>query len=284
MGAVDKIFNPIKKSLTREIQKIGDGVTAEGNKLFTQISNDISNPISSLESDITSFPDKIKKPIKTFIKTSIEDPIMKLISGIDVMITDFIRIICFLKTTPRRLHHLGNAFDNVFKGVSEEFVALGYAFELGYDSISSLVYHTTIFIDTYLKCTVKILSNSLECLPFYIIDIIGQILYIPVRVTLWAFNTFLKINLYHTEKKIWKGLLDIDKFLYTYTGIHIVKYPANIRNNCYTCVVLKDKVLKQQKENVDHTFKKKIPQQLNNNSAFSNANQQFKDTFAYPLP
>ena len=181
MGVVDKIFNPLKRNFTRDVQNITNGVKRQGDKVLKKIAKDIGKPINSMNKEFKKIPNNVFKPIDKFIKKNVRDPILDLIDGIDVMIANFIRIVCFLKTTPNRFRNLGSAFDEVFNGVAQEFVALGYAFELGFDSISSLVYYSAVFIESYLSCAIKLLSNGLECLPFYVIDIVGQIIYIPVR-------------------------------------------------------------------------------------------------------
>ena len=283
MGAVDDLFNPLKKGFTKEMKKMGDAVKSTGDTVLKKIADDIGKPITSLGNEFKKIPKRVFKPINKFMKKSVLDPIMSLTNGIDDMITNFIRIICFLKATPNRFRNLGTAFDEVFNGVEEEIVAIGYAFELGFDSISSLVYSTTIFIDTYLNCIIKILSNSLDCLPFYILDVIGQILYLPVRILLWVFNTFLGINLYSIEKNTWKGVMEFDNIIYSSTGFHIARYPKEIRDNCYTCSTLKKSVLEERKKNVDITFEEKIPAQLGKSKpTFEKSKRHFNEVFAYP--
>jgi len=283
MGVVDKLFNPMKKGFTKEMNKMGDAVKSTGDAVLKKIADDIGDPIVSLGDEFKKIPDKVFKPINQFMEKAVLDPIMSLIDGIDDTITNFIRIICFMKATPNRFRNLGTAFDEVFNGVAHEFVALGYAFELGFDSISSLVYYTAIFVETYLGCIVKILSNSLECLPFYILDVIGQILYLPVRILLWVVDTFLGIDLYNVEKRTWKGLMDFDDIIYSSTGFHIARYPKEIRDNCYTCTTLKKSVLTERKKNVDITFEQKIPAQLGKSKPiFDKSKKHFNEVFAYP--
>jgi hypothetical protein len=277
------IWNKLKQPLVKAVNSIGDGAKRIANDVFDSIEDEIGKPIVSIGDEFKKIPNKVFKPIGNFVKENIRDPIMDLIDGIDDMIANFIRIICFLKATPSRFRNLGSAFDEVFNGITQEFVSLGYAFELGFDSIASLVYYTAIFVDTYLSCFIKILSNSLECLPFYLIDVIGQILYLPVRILLWIFYTFLGFDLYPNEKKTWNRIMALDEIIYVATGFHIAKYPSDVTNNCYTCIVLKESVLKDRKNNVDTTFKKKIPEQLGKSKPiFDKAKRHFNEVFAYP--
>ena len=118
MGVVDKLFNPMKKGFTKEMNKMGDAVKSTGDAVLKKIADDIGDPIVSLGDEFKKIPDKVFKPINQFMEKAVLDPIMSLIDGIDDTITNFIRIICFLKATPNRFRNLGTAFDEVFNGVA----------------------------------------------------------------------------------------------------------------------------------------------------------------------
>jgi hypothetical protein len=283
MGLIEDAIKSGTKGFTKSITKMGDAIKSTGDDVLKKMADDIGKPITSIGDEFKKIPDKVFTPINEFLKKSVRDPILSLIDGIDDMILNFIRIVCFMKSTPTRFRNLGTAFDEVFNGVSQEFVALGYAFDLGFDSISSLVYYTVIFIDSYLGCIMKILSNSLECLPFYLMDVIGQIIYLPLRILLWVFDVFLGIDLYPTEKKLWKGIMEVDEVIYSIFGFNIARYPKGIRDNCYTCVALKSSVLSERKKNVDITFEDKIPAQLGKSKpTFDKAKDHFDEVFAFP--
>ena len=240
------------------------GVKKQFEKIGQAIPRILNVPISSINRTFKEMPQKIEIPLKSFMKTAVEDPIKEVTAGIDAMIEDFVRIICFMNKSHTRFSNMSAAFDTLFKGIVEEFVALGHAIGLGFNSVSALVYYFGIFLGTYLQCGVKFLKNIFFCFPFYILTIVGQILYLPIRLVLWFMKFFLDINLYPTEKIIWEIVKDANDFLAPNIGFHLIHYPKFIRDNCYTCIRLKTSVLATQKKKTDKVFTETIPNIVNN--------------------
>ena len=239
----------------------------------------IDEIIDGLETIVMS----VYNPINDFVNENIADPIMSVIDGIDDMIENFIRIVCFLNKSGSRFRNLSSSFENIFEGVIEEFIAMGYALELGFTSISSLVYHVSLFIESYINCGVKFFSNLISCLPFYLLDILGFILYLPITIFLWIFSTFLGMDFYAREKQAWEGINMLSYTLFPYLGFHLVHYPQHIRENCYSCVRLKSNVINKKADEVDTTFTEDIPQVLRNAShKLQRGANQFNEVFAYP--
>jgi len=96
---------------------------------------------------------------------------------------------------------------------------------------------------TNFLCFVKILGNLPMCMFFYILDTIGQALYLPIRLTLWAFRAFLGFNLYNYEKTAWVYIDKFDCFIHSYIGFHLVHWPDNIIESCYNCCRVKTSLL-----------------------------------------
>lgn len=279
MGVVEDAL----KGFGKDVNKVFGGVLGDAGNFFKNVPKDMNKGIDNMDKNMKKFPKKVMKPISKFMKDNVEKPIMDMVSGIDDMILDFVRIVCFINKSPVRFRNLGASFDNVFNGVIEEFIAIGYAFELGFNSVSSLVFYVSVFIESYLNCAVKLSSNLLSCIPFYIFDIIGQMLYLPIRLILWAFSTFLAINLYAIEKQVWNGLKTMNDQLYPYIGFHLIHYPKHIRENCYTCIRLKDDVVNRKSKEVKHTFEKEIPEMLGKSKdKFMKGQKQFEEVFAFP--
>jgi len=148
------------------------------------------------------------------------------------------------------------------EGVFEEVVAFGQAMEMGFDSVAALVYYFSVYVGSYLTCGVQFVSNIFTCLPYYLLEITGQILYLPIRLLLWLL--FLaQVDLYPAEKNTWNGLKTINDFLRPIIGFHIIHFPERIRKNCYTCVRLRDDALSGQKKRTDKVWNKDIPDKLN---------------------
>jgi len=96
---------------------------------------------------------------------------------------------------------------------------------------------------SHLICGMKLLANWKQCVLYYILDAIGQLLYLPVRITLWALFTFLRLDLYKAECKFWGALDLFDRWWFTKTSFHLIHYPKNIRDDCYNCCRVKTEVL-----------------------------------------
>lgn len=273
----------ILNAIASPIKRLFDPPLNYLQKTIKKIPKKITGGVRKIQKGVNSIPDKVFKPVSDFMEDNVEDPIMEVIDGIDDMIENFIRIVCFINRSPVRFRNLGASFNNIFSGIIEEFIALGYALQLGFNSIASMVYYVSVFIGSYLDCGVKFAQNIFYCLPFYIFDIIGQILYLPIRILLWVFSTFLALDLYSNEKKVWNGLESMDKILFPYIGVHIIHYPKEVRENCYVCVRLREKVITDKAKEVDETFRKDIPEMLGKSSEkLKKGGRQFREVFAYP--
>jgi hypothetical protein len=100
------------------------------------------------------------------------------------------------------------------------------------------------FSYTWMMCLFKNIKNIHVCFFFYILEIIGQILYLPVRVFLFL-TSLIKINLYKQEKMFWDFIDLADSIFFKFTKFHFAHYPRNIREQCYNCKRLKVGTLAQ---------------------------------------
>lgn len=258
--AIDNTLKPVKK-IPNELKKIGD----------------------KIEKGAKDAGNSIKKGTDKAIKYGLLKPFATLTAGIDALIQDFLRIVCFLNNVPARFANIGAGFDSVFKGVEEEFVALGYAIELGYSSISSLIFHISIYLRSYLDCGTKMITNFGDCFFFYIFEVFGQILYLPIRIIMWFLVTFFSLNVYEKEKDIWNNIYDLNDSLYPFLGFHIAHYSKSVRDKCYTCVRLRDEVITFKGDQVDKTFKEDIPNVFRRNrTQFKKSQRHLAESVAYP--
>lgn len=280
-GAVlDDLMKDFKKDVTSFMDPVVNGIcdlSSAGTKL-------LGEPIDELEKAFDKYSKQVERDTKKALKATIKDPIVEITKGIDVMLSNFVRILCFLNKMPCRFRNLFESFDNLFQGVAEEFIVIGQAIEMGFESVSDLVYYFGVFIGSYMNCGANLLKNSITCVPFYLGSIIGFILYLPIQIILWAFKTFLSFDLYPTEKRIWKGLKTSNDALFPIIGFHFMHYPKWVRENCYSCIRLRTSVLKGAKNQTDDTFNEKIPDLINgkNRNKINKAFRHFEEVFAFP--
>lgn len=177
-------------------------------------------------------------------------------------IVDFVnQLTDFFQSIPRRVNNLGDGFNNIFNGIGSEFVGLGLGLSLGFGDIITLIEYTFEFIKTYIMCGVHFLTNIRQCIFYYLLEALGQMLYLPFRIILWVLKMF-GLNLYPAVDKSWSFIDYLDECIFKFGGFHIVHYPKNIRQLCYVCKRLKVNVLTNKATDVNTDFKERIPEML----------------------
>ncbi len=90
---------------------------------------------------------------------------------------------------------------------------------------------TSIF--SYIECGFYKVIKLPQCMGWYLLEVFGHILYIPVGFFFWVFS------LRAIEKKMWGILEDIDCFCHASTGYHLIHYSDSIIKKCYKCNIKK---------------------------------------------
>jgi hypothetical protein len=90
-----------------------------------------------------------------------------------------------------------------------------------------------VSIFSYLECGAIKIATLPQCMGWYLLEIIGYILYIPFAFFFWLFS------LQSIEKMIWDVLEDIDCFFHASTGYHLIHYSDSIIKKCYKCKLKK---------------------------------------------
>jgi len=140
---------------------------------------------------------------------------------------------------PQRIGEMANGLVEIGEGISQEFVAVPEAITYTAKDIFLFGFYTLKFSGELLYCTMKILFNFPSCFIWYLIEIIGIILYLPIRFVFWIFG------LGSIEDAIWSALYEADKWVYLNTGghkdnencsgYHFLHYPCWILEKCYRC-------------------------------------------------
>lgn len=95
-----------------------------------------------------------------------------------------------------------------------------------------------VFAFTNLNCAMRMMNNASYCAFFYILDVVGQIIYLIPRLIIFVLN-LVGMPASQWEKGIWDFLEDIDKWFIDRIGIHIIHFPKSIRETCFNCRRLK---------------------------------------------
>ena len=212
---------------------------------------------SSIQLPVTEgFQENFKEGLKVPKVSDITKSVSKSILG------PLKPMIEFFKKLPKKLKSLDKGFKDIFYGIGDEFKYLGIGTARGFEDIGLLIAYATEFLFSYTMCGVKYISNIPNCLLYYSVDTLFQILYLPIRISLWILYAFLGINLYPIQDKIWKFLLKLNGYIYGSMGFNILRWPKNVRDQCYNCKRLKTSVLLKKAKDIDYDFKVNIPKIL----------------------
>uniref|UniRef100_A0A6C0D6G6 Uncharacterized protein n=1 Tax=viral metagenome TaxID=1070528 RepID=A0A6C0D6G6_9ZZZZ len=90
-------------------------------------------------------------------------------------------------------------------------------------------------INSYIKCGFTRIKSMPGCMQWYMLEILGKILYTPIRFLVWMISKMGAPEVRQMEKDVWNYLEQIDKMTYSSAGIHIIHYSDEIIDGCYKC-------------------------------------------------
>jgi hypothetical protein len=146
------------------------------------------------------------------------------------------------------ISQVGQGVKDIFEGVVREFTGVPQGIWYGALDTSVFIQYIWEFFITNFMCGMKLMQNAFSCAIWYILEIIGQIMYLVPRILFFlldkisgAMKKGLKVGTM-IESTIWNGLEFIDRLTITYLKFHIIHYSKSIREMCYNCKRLKPTV------------------------------------------
>jgi hypothetical protein len=133
---------------------------------------------------------------------------------------------------------IGQGAVEVVGGVGQEIASAPVGIYLTWVQAVIFIQTVWVFAFTNLNCAMRMMNNASYCAFFYILDILGQMLYLIPRLIIFALN-LIGLPASAWEKGIWDILEDIDKWCIDHIGIHIIHFPKSIRETCFNCRRLK---------------------------------------------
>jgi hypothetical protein len=127
---------------------------------------------------------------------------------------------------------------NILQGAGEVFIGSLESLAFFIPDLFDGIFAIFTFSITWMMCLFQNISNMQTCLFYYLLEVAGQILYLPFRLLFWVCYQ-AGFDLYPMEAAFWNGIEELDKVVMNYLGFHISHYPKNIRNKCYNCKRLK---------------------------------------------
>ena len=267
VNPIDAIKNAVKKAEDELKRVFVDGIK---NKIVTPIEDIIDDIVDEFESmiekieNIPTFIEDIFDGIMRDIERIAQDKLDELkkpFKGIDYMIQDFQRMLCWVKTLPVRIDLILNGIDNIFVGIGEQLEIYIQAFEMGVEETGTLANYSGALVKSYIACIEKFIVNLYKCFLYYMVDLFFKLLYLPVILILWIASLF-GVNGYPMEESFWKTMKTLDAFVYNNAKFHILEFPESIKDDCYRCTRLRKEVVEYQANHLDRVFNEDIPKKL----------------------
>ena len=132
---------------------------------------------------------------------------------------------------------VGIGLGKIFAGVAREMVELPAGIAIGALGISRFIQTIWVFGISNFFCGMKMMGNFTSCAMYYLLEIIGTILYlVPMLVFLVIDWISGKSKLgSKIEDGIWSTLEKVDRFTIDNLGFHIIHFSKSVRDKCYNC-------------------------------------------------
>lgn len=133
---------------------------------------------------------------------------------------------------------IGYGLGEIVAGIGRELGEAPVGIYLTWVQIVIFIQTVWVFAITNFMCAMRMMNNASYCAFFYILDILGQILYMIPRLIIFALS-LMGIPAHEWEKGFWDFLEEVDRWCIDNIGIHIIHFPQSIRRTCFTCRRLK---------------------------------------------
>jgi hypothetical protein len=196
------------------------------------------------------------------------------------VIETFRRIMCFFKTIPKRGRNITSGVSNIFLGVEKKWDGLGKSLSAGFKSTTTLLAYSGEWAQSRTECIIKFITNLYKCVFFYIVKAIGNIILVLIVVPIKYFGYMLGMNMDNRFKNLGDAIENIDTFIYSILGFHLIYFPKSIREDCFTCVRLKNAAVSKKTDELGDTFNHEIPKIMSDagNYEFGRAKRQFNES------
>jgi len=84
-------------------------------------------------------------------------------------------------------------------------------------------------IGSYIICSFEKIKNLPGCMPWYMLEVFGKCLYLPIAFFVWLFK------LQEVEDAFWDAMESMDKIIFEMFEFHVIHYPESIIKRCYKC-------------------------------------------------
>jgi len=209
-----------------------------------------------------------------------------ILSIFDEIQDTFGEIARILNTIPGRMRKIESGFKKSMDAIGLELENLGKGLGMGFMSTFDLIGEGGKVSLGALECGVDKIEWLPACFPVYLFDMFiyfNKMLFkslMNASELYFGFKDNYGLNYRVILDKMEEFLLQMDEYAYSFSGIHFMKYPEFILNNCYRCKQLEDSKLIEKSRNVNRIFNQEIPRLLNEPVyRFREAEMDFKQAF-----
>jgi hypothetical protein len=136
---------------------------------------------------------------------------------------------------------VGIGLARIFKGVAREMIELPAAISIGAIGASRFIQSVWVFGISNFFCGMKLMGNFTSCALYYLLEIIGSILYLIPTLVFMVLDWLTGARKLGTliESTVWSLLEKLDRMTIDNLGFHVIHFPKSVRDKCYNCRRLK---------------------------------------------
>lgn len=148
----------------------------------------------------------------------------------------FVKILLKMVTV---IVEIGIGITKIFQGVAREMIELPAGIAIGAMGVSRFIQTIWIFGISNFFCGMKLMGNFTSCAFYYLLEIIGAILYLIPMLVFMVLDWLSSGMGSNIENKIWFYLEKLDRYTIDNIGIHVIHFSKSVREKCYNCRRLK---------------------------------------------
>lgn len=126
-----------------------------------------------------------------------------------------------------------NIFSGIKKGIDKSFKKAGDAITKNVlkpiTGLFNIIIKPILYIFDSVECGVQKIENIFVCAKWYLLQLLGIILYFPYHIL------FYLIGFTRYENMFWKYIYRGDTIFFNLTGFHYAHYSDEVTNLCYKC-------------------------------------------------